>query len=176
MFEIELLKNGEIGIITRKSTIKVNVAQSGISADLAVGEIQGPGEFEIGEATITGVQVEGAKGGAGARGGAESGLAVGVENEQERVGGLATIYTIEIGGIRIGVSGAVESGLDDLGPIDILATSSVKVVGIVEPKIVVPTDNFEKFAELKVETKYEKRLKIKNEASLPAAMEIYRLG
>ena len=52
MFEIESKSPDEITIITKKTTINFNVADASIDAGLAVGKITGPGEFEIGDATI----------------------------------------------------------------------------------------------------------------------------
>ena len=148
MFEIELKNPEEISIKTKGREINVNVAQSTIKAGLAVGAIKGAGEFEIGEATISGVATDAGD----------------------------VIYKIEIGDVAIGVVGSEvkTENLDELLPIDILATNQVGIVGLVEPKIVVPIGNMD-FAELKASVKVEKRLKIKNAASLPAIMEIYRL-
>ena len=50
MFEIESKSPDEITFITKKTTIKFNIADAVIDAGLAVGKITGPGEFEIGEA------------------------------------------------------------------------------------------------------------------------------
>ena len=148
MFEIELRNPDEMSVKTRDRAINVNVAQSAVSADgLEVGKIVGAGEFEIGEATITGLAVEG-----------------------------GVMYRLDIGGIKIGLVGAIEKtdSLDELGPIDILGTSSTKVVGVVEPKIVIPMGNMD-YSEIKAETKVEKKLKIKNESSLPVVMEVWKL-
>ena len=147
MFEISF-DEGICSIITKRATINVDVAKSEIEAGLNVGKIRGAGEFEIGEVSIMGVAVDG-----------------------------GVIYVAEDDGVRVGVTGAFESGLDDLGPIDILVTSSIKAAKEVGPKIIVAMDNVEKFEEeFKAEVKREKRLKIKNAASLPAALEIYRLS
>jgi len=148
MFEIELKNPEEISIKTKGRAINVNVAQSEIRAGLAVGTIKGAGEFEIGDATISGV--------ATASGG--------------------VIYKIEIGDVAIGVIGdeVRNEDLNELLPIDILGTSQAKIVGLVEPKIIIPMGNMD-FAELKASVKIEKRLKIKNAAALPATMEIYKL-
>ena len=148
MFEIELKNPDEMSIKLKTRTINVNVAQSTISAGLAVGSVKGAGEFEIGEATIIGV--------AGSEGG--------------------VMYRIEIEGVSVGVVGAgvKAADLDELGPIDILGTSVASVVGVVEPKIVIPMGNMD-FAELKASVKVEKKLKIKNPSALPAVMEIYKL-
>ena len=73
MFEIESKSPDEITIITKKGAIKFNIADAVIDAGLAVGKITGPGEFEIGDATIRGVATESDK----------------------------TIYDVEIGGTRL---------------------------------------------------------------------------
>ena len=148
MFEIELKNPEEISIKLKDRTININVAQYVLAANgLAVGKIRGPGEFEIGEATIVGVSV-----------------------------GSGVIYRLEIGGVRIGLVGQVEKtdGLDELGPIDILGTCSEKIVSFVDPKIVIPMGNMD-YTELKASVKVEKKLKIKNESSLPVAMEVWKL-
>ncbi|MCL1839865.1 MBL fold metallo-hydrolase [Candidatus Saccharibacteria bacterium] len=149
MFEIELRNPDEMSIRLKDRVINVNVAQSTIAAGLAVGTIKGAGEFEIGETTISGVATD--------------------------LGGV--IYRIEIGDVAIGVVGSEvkNEDLDELGPIDILGTSVAGIVGLIEPKIVIPMGNMD-FAELKASVKMEKRLKIKNVAALPAIMEIYKLG
>ena len=148
MFEIELKSPDEMSIKAKDRTINVNVAQSTIAAGLAVGMIKGAGEFEIGEATISGVATDSGN----------------------------VLYRIEIGEVAVGVvGGEVKSeDLDELGPIDILGTNDIKIVGLVEPKIVIPMGNMD-FAELKASVKVEKRLKIKNSAALPAIMEVYKL-
>ena len=87
MFEIESKNPDEITIITKKTTIKFNVAQFVVDANLSVGKITGPGEFEIGDATIRGIATESKK----------------------------TIYDVEIGGVHVGIIGGTEEGLDDLG-------------------------------------------------------------
>jgi len=148
MLEISY-SDGVCGITTKHSTINIDVARSEIEAGLDVGVIRGAGEFEIGEASVLGMAVED--------------------------GGV--VYTVEEAGIRIGLIGTTEVGLDDLGPIDVLITSSVKAVKEVSPKIVVVMAGEEKFEEeFKIELKHEKRLKIKNATSLPVALEIYKLG
>ena len=148
MFEIELKNPDEMSIKLKDRTININVAQSTIAAGLTVGVIKGAGEFEIGEATITGVAT-----------------------------GLGKVmYRIEIGEVKIGVVGSeVKSeDLDELLPIDILGTNVAAVVTMAEPKIVIPMGNLD-FAELKASVKVEKRLKVKNAAALPNMMEVYKL-
>jgi hypothetical protein len=148
VFEIELKNPEEMSIKTKDRVININVAQSTITAGLAVGVIRGAGEFEIGEATISGVATS------------EGGV----------------VYRIEIGDVAIGVVGGEvkNEDLDELGPIDILGTNAIKVVGVMEPKVVIPMGNMD-FTELKAGVKTEKRLKVKNKAALPAMMEIYKL-
>jgi len=148
MFEIELAKPNEISIVTKKNTININVAQSVVSAGLTVGDIKGPGEFEIGDVSIVGMEISG-----------------------------QVAYRLDIGGIKIGIVGEGVDQFDDLGPIDILATAEVAAVNAIDPKIVIPIDNVEKIvSEVKAEVKEEKRLKIKNETSLPVVLEVCRLG
>ena len=57
MFEIESKNPNEITIKTSTKTITIDFVNGVIMADLVVGEIAGPGEFEIGEATIRGISV-----------------------------------------------------------------------------------------------------------------------
>ena len=61
MFEIESKNQDEITISTKKGAIKFNIADAVIDAGLAVGKITGPGEYEIGDATIRGIATEGGK-------------------------------------------------------------------------------------------------------------------
>ena len=151
MFEIEGTKNpDEIVIKTPTKTITFNMADSTVDAGLAVGVLTGPGEFEIGEATVRGI---------------------GVSNNQ------ATIYDVEIGGTHVGITAGIEEGLDDLGISDILCTSSVRAVREISPKLVVSMGNVDGMvSELKLTARTEKKLKVKNADSLPAAMEVVVLN
>ena len=144
--EISLKNSDEISIRIKDRTINVNVAQSQIDAGLDVGVISGAGEFEIGDATIMGIAVE-------------SGV----------------MYRLEAEGIAVGVVGAVKvEELDELGPIDVLATSDLAVVKVVEPKILIPIGNMD-IVEVKATIKVEKKLKLKNASVLPAMLEVYKL-
>ena len=148
MFEIESKSPDEITIITKKSTIKFNVADAIIDAGLAVGKINGPGEFEIGDATIRGISTESDK----------------------------TIYSVEIGGVHIGILGGIEENLDDIVA-DILCTSSVRAIREIEPKLVVAMGNVDGMvSDLKLTARTEKRLKIKSFDSLPTAKEVVILN
>lgn len=148
MFEIEVKNFDEIRITTKDKTININVAQSTIEAGLRVGPLKGAGEFEIGDCTINGIALS------------EGGV----------------IYRINIEGVKLGIAcGSVKAEeLDELGPIDILATNEVKTVSIVEPKILIPIGNMD-FAEIKAEVKVEKKLKIKKQSDIPAVLTIYKL-
>ena len=148
MFEIESKGPDEIIITTKKTTIKFNVTDSDIDANLKVGKIHGPGEFEIGDAAIRGVATKSGN----------------------------TIYDVEIGGIHTGIIGGIEENLDDIVA-DILCTSSVRAVREIEPKLIVSMGNVDGMvSELKLTARTEKKLKIKNLDSLPAAKEVVVLN
>ncbi len=148
MFELESKNQDEIIITTKKSAIKVNVADSTIDANLPVGKIEGPCEAEIGEATIRGIATESGK----------------------------TIYDIEIGGIHLGILGGIEENLDDLVA-DILCTSSIRAVRELEPKLVIAMGNVDGMvSELKLAARAEKKLKVKSLDSLPATKEVVVLS
>ena len=148
MFEIESKNQDTITIITKKSTINFNVADFSIDAGLAVGKITGPGEFEIGDATIRGIATESKK----------------------------TIYYVEVGGVHVGIIGDIEENLDDLVA-DILCTSSVRAVRELEPKLVVAMGNVDGMVtDLKLTARTEKKLKVKSLDSLPATKEVVVLA
>ena len=148
MFEIESKNQDQITIITKNATIRFNIADAVIDAGLAVGQITGPGEFEIGEATIRGIATESGK----------------------------TIYDVEIGGIHVGIIGGIEENLDDIVA-DVLCTSSVRAVREIEPKLVVSMGNVDGMVtELKLTARTEKKLKIKNLDSLTASKEVIVLS
>ena len=148
MFEIESKNQDEIVIATKKTTIKFNIAEAFIDAGLAVGRINGPGEFEIGDVTIRGIATESGK----------------------------TIYDAEIGGIHIGILGSIEEGLDDIVA-DILCTSSIRAIREIEPKLIISMGNVDAMvSELKLTARYEKKLKVKNLESLPTTKEVVILN
>ncbi|MEE0887631.1 MAG: hypothetical protein U0L97_00270 [Candidatus Saccharimonadaceae bacterium] len=148
MFEIESKSLDEVTFITKKTTININIANAIINAGLAVGEISGPGEFEIGDATIRGIPTESGK----------------------------TIYDVEIGGVHTGVIGGIEENLDDIVA-DILCTSSVRAIREIEPKLVVSMGNVDGMvADLKLTARTEKKLKVKNLDSLPSSKEVVVLN
>ena len=148
MFEIESKNQDVITLITKKSTINFNIEDATIDAGLAVGKITGPGEFEIGDATIRGIATESKK----------------------------TIYDVEVGGVHIGIIGGIEENLDDLVA-DILCTSSVRAVRELEPKLVIAMGNVDGMVtELKLTARTEKKLKVKSLDSLPAVKEVVVLS
>lgn len=148
MFEIESKNQDEITILTKKTAIKFNIAESVIDAGLAVGKISGPGEFEIGDVTIRGIATESGK----------------------------TIYNAEIGGVKVGIIGGIEENLDDIVA-DILCTSSVRAIREIEPKLIISMGNVDAMvADLKLTARTEKKLKIKNLDSLPVTKEVVVLN
>ena len=148
MFEIESKNPDEINIVTKKTNVMFNVQESTISGKIQVGEIKGPGEFEIGDVTIRGIGVSEGK----------------------------VIYDAEVEGVHIGIIGGIEEGLDELGVSDILCTSSVRAIREIEPKMVVSMGNVDGMvSELKLTARTEKKLKIKSADSLPASLEVVAL-
>ena len=148
MFEIESKSQDIITIITKKTTISFNIADFTIDAGLNVGKITGPGEFEIGDATIRGIATASHQ----------------------------TIYDVEIGGVHIGIIGGIEENLDDLVA-DILCTSSIRAVRELEPKLIVAMGNVDGMVtDLKLPARTEKKLKVKSLDSLPAAKEVVVLS
>jgi len=170
MFEIESKKPEEITIITKKTTVTFNMTQFTIDAGLEVGKIHGPGEFEIGDATIRGIAVPVA-------GSSSEDAADGkADGKRPELSG-ETIYDVEVGGVHIGIIGDIDRGLDDLGISDILCTSSVRAVREIEPKLVIATGNIDGMVtELKLTARTEKKLKVKNADALPATLEVVALN
>ena len=148
MFDLESKSPDEIIVNTKKTSIKFNIADGVISANLPVGDIQGPGEFEIADVTIRGVATPSGK----------------------------TIYDVDVHGVRVGIIGPVEESLDDIVA-DILCTSSVRAVREIEPKLVVAMGNIDGMVtDLKLTARTEKKLKVKNIDSLPTTLEVVALA
>ncbi|MDO5480938.1 MAG: hypothetical protein Q4F60_01150 [Candidatus Saccharibacteria bacterium] len=162
MFEITSKNQDEITITAKQTSVTFNVAQNEIDAGLEVGKVHGPGEFEIGDMTIRGVDV----------------AAVGKDEEKkttEKKKG-ETIYVAEIGGVHVAIIGDDEKALDEVPQGCILCTTSVRAVREVEPKIVVAMGNVDGMVtELKLSARTEKKLKIKNASSLPMSLEVVAL-
>ena len=150
MFELEGKSPETITIQTSTKQITINFVEGTISADLGVGVISGPGEYEIGEVAISGVSV---------------------------MNNTKTIYDVSVSGVRIGILGDIEEGLDDIGVSDILCTSSVRAIREIGPKLIVATGNVDGMvAELKLSARTEKKLKIKRVEDLPATQEVVVLN
>ncbi len=148
MFELESKKPEEIIITTKQTTLKINIDDSTIDANLQVGKIEGPGEFEIGDATIRGIATKDGK----------------------------TIYDVEIGGIHTAIIGGIEDNLDDYVA-DILCTSSVRAVRELEPKLIIAMGNVDGMvADLKLTARTEKKLKVKNLDSITGNKEVVVLN
>lgn len=148
MFEIESPKPEIIKVTTKVTSVSFDFAEQEIDADLAVGKIKGPGEFEIGDVAIRGIAV-----------------------------GEQVIYDANIGGVHIGIVGPVETGLDELGMSDILCTSSTKAIKEVEPKLIIATGNVDGMVtELKLTARTEKKLKVKKPDDFPASQEVVVLN
>ena len=151
MFELESKSPETITIKTSTKQITINFVEGTIAADLGVGVISGPGEYEIGEVAILGVPV---------------------------MNNTKTIYDVSVSGVlRIGILGDIEEGLDDIGVSDILCTSSVRAIREIGPKLIVATGNVDGMvAELKLSARTEKKLKIKRVEDLPTTQEVVVLN
>ena len=150
MFELESKSPETITIKTSTKQIMINFVEGTIAADLGVGVISGPGEYEIGEVSILGVPV---------------------------MNNTKTIYDVSVSGVRIGILGDIEEGLDDIGVSDILCTSSVRAIREIGPKLIVATGNVDGMvAELKLSARTEKKLKVKRVEDLPTTQEVVVLN
>lgn len=148
MFEIESKNPDEIIITTKTSTVKFNITNATIDAGLPVGKITGPGEFEIGDMSIRSIATKSQK----------------------------VIYHVKISDVNIGILGDIEENLDDIVA-DILCTSSVRAIREIEPKLIISMGNVDGMvSDLKLTARTEKKLKIKNADSLPAAKEVVVLN
>ncbi len=148
MFELESKKQDEITIVTKKTSITIDINHATIDANLAVGKITGPGEFEIGDISIRGIATTSGR----------------------------TIYDAKVGNVHIGITGDIEESLDDLVA-DILCTSSIRSIRELEPKLIIAMGNVDGMvADLKLTARTEKKLKVKNLDSLPATKEVVVLN
>ena len=148
MFEITSKNQDEITITTKQTSVNFNVAESVIDANLAVGKIEGAGEFEIGDVAIRGIAV-----------------------------GERTIYDASVGTVHIVIMGDVEGGFDELSMVDILCTTSTKAVKEVNPKLIVAMGNVDGMVtELKLSARTEKKLKIKKADDFSATQEVVVLN
>ena len=151
--------------------------------------VAGPGEYEVGDVMIKGVA-------------AKQHLDDPAAPEHD-----STMYAITLGGVRLAILGNIwgelsDEQLEQLGVVDILvlpvgghgytldADEAVKLVGGIDPKIVVPIhyaapnlsyevpqDGLDEFVtKLKAPVVEEKSLKIKPGQVLPASVEIHKLA
>lgn len=149
MFEIECKNPDEIVLTTKKTSIKFNIAEETIDANLNVGKIVGPGEFEVGDVAIRGLETK-----------------------------TGTVYDATVGNVHVGIIGGNEeaAALDELGISDVLCTSSVRAVREVEPKVVIAMGNVDGMVtELKLTPRAEKKYKLKSFEALPATLEVVAL-
>ena len=169
MFEIESKNPDEITISTKNASVTFNTLESSVDAGLAVGKIQGPGEFEVGDVTIRGIDVDLAK--AAAAKAEDEKTDVDVQTSGK------TIYDAKIGDTHVGILGDCEDGLDELGVADVLCTSSVRAIREIEPKVVIATGNIDGMVtELKLTARTEKKYKVKNADALPTTLEVIALN
>lgn len=185
MFEITSKGQDEITITTKQTVVTFNVAENEIDGGLKVGKIHGPGEFEIGDVTIRGIDVaavsrkEGTKKTSGEA--AESSDASDAKAEEKvaptKKKSGETIYDAEIGGVHVAIIGGDEQALDEIPQGCILCTSSVRAVREVEPKVVIAMGNIDGMVtELKLSARTEKKYKVKNASSLPMSLEVVALS
>ncbi len=149
--EIECKNPDEIILTTKQTRIKFDVATQTIDADLEVGPIVGPGEFEIGDVAIRGIATESGQ----------------------------TVYDVNVGNTHVGIIGGIEEAvsLDELGIADILCTSSVRAVREIEPKVVIAMGNVDGMVtDLKLTPRAEKKYKLKNHDALPATLDVVALS
>lgn len=150
MFEIECKDPDEIILTTKKTSIKFNIADETIDANLEVGKIEGPGEFEIGDVAIRGIATASNK----------------------------TVYDVVVGNVHIGIIGGLDeaAALDELGVADVLCTSSVRAVREIDPKVVLLMGNVDGMVtELKLTPRAEKKYKLKSFEALPTALDVVAL-
>jgi L-ascorbate metabolism protein UlaG (beta-lactamase superfamily) len=150
--------------------------------------VEGPGEYEIGEASIRGIRAT-------------------RHLDTEADEPVATIYRVELGDVRLAVIGNIapklsEDQLEEIGVVDVLiipvggngytldATSAATIARQVEPRLVIPVhyadsalkyevpqetlDVFVKEMAAPVEEAGSK-LKIKSAAAIPAVLTVYKL-
>ena len=178
MFDIESKNPDEITINTKKTSVTFNFVENTIDAGLAVGKIEGPGEFEIGDVTIRGIDVDAVVAAAAKeekKEGEDSAAAV--KGSPAMVNSGRTIYDVLVGDVHVGIIGDSEAALDELGVANVLCTSSVRAVREVEPKVVIATGNIDGMVtELKLSAKTEKKYKVKSLDALPATLEVVALS
>lgn len=205
MFEIEYKGGNTVVIATKNTTLVVDPKRSVVGqkdmntkgdvelateARFAVNNpdaklnIEGPGEYEVGDFSLRGVA-------------AQRHLDTEADKKQ------STIYQIEVGGVRIALIGniapkLVEEQLEAIGVIDIViipvggndytldAVSAAAIVRQIEPKVVIPVhyndtaltyevpqDSLETFVkDMGVSVETVAKFKVKSAGSLPDALQV----
>ena len=149
--------------------------------------IEGPGEYEVGDFTITGIAAT---------------RHIDTSDQEQ----LSTVYRIEVGDIKAAVLGNIdpklsEDQLEGIGMVDILvipvggggytldATSAAAIVRSIEPKVVVPVhyndsglkyevpqDELATFiSELGAPVETMPKLKVKNASAFPQSLTVYEV-
>jgi len=209
MFEIEYKGANSVVLSTKKSTLVVdpnleivglkNVstkdavelateARFALGSDVSRLNIEGPGEYGVGEFDIKGIAAQRH-----------------LDSESEPF--ISTIYRVELGEVRIAIIGNIyekltESQLEELGLIDILiipvggngytldATAAAKLTRSIDPKVVIPVhfadrgikyevpqDTLDTFTkELGGTAEELPKYKLKQAALLPPALTIVHLA
>ncbi len=207
MFEIEYKGGNTVVIATKKSKLITDPKQSVVGlkdiepkgmvglateprfevrSEDAVLNIEGPGEYEVGDFSIRGI---------------------GAQRHLDSDGKGSTMYRIEVGDIRIALLGNIdpklsEEQLESIGVVDIIilpvggggytldATSAAQLVRKIDAKTVipihyadkalkyeVPQDELETFQkELGGEVETVDKLKVKAAGSLPLVFTVYKLA
>ncbi|AHB42332.1 Zn-dependent hydrolase of the beta-lactamase fold-like protein [Candidatus Saccharibacteria bacterium RAAC3_TM7_1] len=206
MFELEYKGGNTMVISTRKSKLITDPKQSVVGlkdiepkgmvsvatearftvhSDDALLEVEGPGEYEVGDFSIRGIAAQ---------------------RHLDDGGALATIYRIEVGDVRIALLGNIdpqlsEDQLEALGVVDMIilpvggsgytldATSAAQLVRRIDAKAVIPVHYADKAVKYEVPqdavevfikefpaaVESMDKLKVKSAASLPTVATIYKL-
>lgn len=207
MFDLEYKGGNTVVIATKKSKLITDPKQSvvglkdiepkdmialateprfAVSSNNSVLEIEGPGEYEVGEFSIRGIAAQ---------------------RHLDEGGRGSTIYRIEVGDVRIALLGNIDAKLSDeqleeIGVVDMVilpvggggytldATAAAHLVRAIDVKVVVPIHYADKGLTYEVPQDdvavFEKefggavevvdRLKVKSLASLPLVPTIYKLS
>lgn len=205
MFDIEYKGGNGVVIATKKTTAVIDPKLSVVGLkDLAIKDaveiatearlatnnsdaqllIEGPGDYEVGDFSITGIAAT---------------RHIDTETDEK----IATIYRIEVGDVRLALLGNIapklsETQLEGLGVVDMLilpvggggltpdATSAASLVRQIDPKVVIPThygdnalkyevpqDTLETFIkELGAPVETVSKYKVKAAASLPLVLTV----
>lgn len=157
-----------------------------VSSENAVLQIEGPGEYEVGDFSVRGIPAQ---------------------RHLDSEGHGSTMYRVEVGDVRIAILGNVDPKLDNdqleaIGVVDILvipvggggytldATAAAHLVRQIDAKVIIPVhyadsalkyevpqDDLEVFhKELGGEVESVDKLKVKAASSLPSVLTLYKLA